>query len=363
MRRVMLFTGHYHASARRAGFHWLANAYHRLGWDVTFVTTSLSWLSVARRDFRLAYPVRAEAGRMVEVRPGFRSFVHFAPYHPANLRRGWLNAASSPLFARYGRRLPRVLEAAVAEAGLLIFESTPGLLLFERCRGLNPAARTVYRVSDDLRLLQNHPAVIAAERRIAPRFDLVSVPSSYMAGLFPGLENIQLQLHGLELEAFDGEHENPYEPGTVNLVFVGNSHFDHDFLRRALAQFPGYRFHVIGPIEGLPESPNLVAYGEMPFAATVPYLQHASAGLQTLAYRPGAESFSDSLKVLQYTYCGLGVVAPDFLDSPRANVFHYQPGDDASIGAAIEAALGTERTAVDRSGIHSWDELAEELAA
>jgi 2-beta-glucuronyltransferase len=362
-RRVVLFSGHYYQSRRRAGFHFLADAYHRSGWEVTFATVALSWLSVVRRDPRMAYPVRAESGRMRTLAPGLDSFVLFTRLHPANLRSRLLNQVSAPLFRTYGKALAGALEQAVAHADLLVFESTPGLLLVDRCRAINPQARYVYRVSDDLRLLGSHPVVLEAEGRLAPTFDLVSVPSAPMADLFPGLSNVLVQPHGLLKEVFDADSTSPYNPGQVNLVFVGNSWLDHQFLSRASELFPDWQFHLIGPLADLPGRPNIHAYGELPFAATVPYIQHASAGLHTLAFAPGAEAFRDSLKVVQYTYCGLGVVAPEFLRSPRSNVFYYRPADDASISAALSSAVALDRRTVNRSEIRDWLQLAEELAA
>ncbi len=60
MKRVVLITGHYWNSKRKAGFHWLADAFLRQGWEVVFFTAPpapLSLLSVIRRDYRLDYPV------------------------------------------------------------------------------------------------------------------------------------------------------------------------------------------------------------------------------------------------------------------------------------------------------------------
>lgn len=358
----MLLSGHYFGSKRRAGFHFLAEAYHRLGWDVTFVTVSLSWLSVLRRDYRLQYPVRAEAGAAKELAPGLRSYVHFTTLHPANLRHPLLNRASSPVFRTYGRRLPRELAGYIRAADLVVFESTPGLLLVPAARALNPAARFVYRVSDDLRLLANHPVVIEAEAANLATFDLVSVPNAHMAGLFEGAP-IATQPHGLDFDSLEGAGPSPYRPGRLAAVFVGNARFDHDFLQRAARLRPDIDFHVIGPIAGLPEAANVHAHGELPFRETLPWLRHAGLGLHTLAYSPGAECFATSLKVLQYTYFGLPVVAADFLRSSFTNIRYYRPGDDASIAAAIDAALAIDRTQVDRSTIRSWDDLAQELAA
>lgn len=40
--KIVLLSQHVLDSARRAGFHWLADAFWRAGWDVTFVTTGIS---------------------------------------------------------------------------------------------------------------------------------------------------------------------------------------------------------------------------------------------------------------------------------------------------------------------------------
>jgi 2-beta-glucuronyltransferase len=362
LKRVLLVSGHYLQSERKAGFHWLAEAYWSMGWDVTFVTASLSWLSVLRKDSRLGYPVREEANRLVPVRGRLSSFVLFTAYHPANLRSNVLNALSTPLFKRYDRARLDQLERAVTAADLIIFESTPGLLLFDRFRAMNRGARFVYRVSDDLRLLRNHPVVIKTERAVSPEFDLVSVPSRSMQALFPGASNLRLHMHAVDKTLLDAPSKSPYGDCGPNAVFVGNSHFDYDFLERACRLMRDWTFHIIGPIAGLPSAPNVVSYGSMPFAQTVPYIQHADAGLQIRSYGEGAESLSDSLKVLQYSYCGLGVVAPDFLSSQRPNMFTYRRGDAISIREALEAARNFTGRPFDRSDIRSWEELAEDLA-
>ena len=363
--RVVLVTGHYWGSQRRAGFHWLADAYHRLGWEVLFFTSSLSWLSHLRGDFRLKYPdLRNNRNRLCQVMQNFHSFVWFTPFHPANLRSGFLNRLSSPLFKRYANFSLGEAEDWLRSADLFIFESTPGLLLFERFKRLNPGARFVYRVSDDLRLLKNHPIVIEAERKFAPRFDLVSVPSDYLRKVLGDMgAHAELHHHAIRKDLFDKHYPNPYEglPGP-HLVFVGVSYFDHTFLEIASRLFPEWQFHIIGPIERKVQRANIHYYGEMPFVKTIPYIKWADIGLANWSYAPGAESLSDSLKIIQYTYARLPIVAPAFLRSPRSNIVFYQPGDDASIKGAIQKALEINRSSICVSAIYSWEDLALRLA-
>src|SRR5262249_14487915 len=159
----------------------------------------------------------------------------------------------------------------------MIFESKPGLLLYEQCKRLNPRARYVYRVSDDLRWLRSsHPVVVQAEERYAPQFDLISVPSAALLQRFRHLQQAMLHTHGIRKDLFTDECPNPYQSGWErHVVFVGTAYFDYNFLKIASASFPQWAFHIIGPIPRLPQRANVFAYGELPFADTIPYLQHA----------------------------------------------------------------------------------------
>lgn len=365
MKTVVLITGHYWGSKRRAGFHWLADAFHRLGWRVVFFTSTLSWISYLRGDHRTHYKdVWRFRNRIFEVKPGFYSYIWLTPFHPVNLRLDFLNHLSTPLFNFYSRLPLGEIETFLRQADLVVFESTPGILLAKRFHWLNPRARFVYRVSDDLRFLRNHPVVLKAEVQALSYFQLVSVPSESLFRRFAPIHpNVRLHYHGIRKDIFDRPHPNPFggHPGP-HLVFVGVSHFDDDFLVRASRLFPQANFHVVGPLPRAVVAPNVFYYGELAFAETVPFIVHAQVGLATRSYAPGAESLSDSLKIIQYSYAGLPIVAPDFLPTTRANVIKYRPGDDDSIGRAINEALAFDRSQVDRSGILSWEELATALA-
>lgn len=358
MKRVVLITGHYWNSKRKAGFHWLADAFWHQGWEVVFFTAALSWLSVIRRDYRLAYPVLEQANQLQQMRSNFWSYVWFTPWHPANLRSNLLNYISRPLFRAYSQLPLGAAESLLQDTDLFIFESTPALLLFDKCKQLNPQAQFIYRVSDDLRFLRNHAVVLETEERIAPQFDLVSVPSQHIYRLFAGLPNLELNFHGIQKDLFKQEYANPYAiSDTPHVVFVGNSYFDCNFLEQASQLFPNWQFHIIGPINNLPERKNIIVYGELPFESTIPYIKHADIALQTLAYSSGAECFTDSLKIIQYSYCQLPIVAPAYLSSLRTNLFYYQPGDGTSIYQALIAAQACDRSQISTDKIYSWEEL------
>lgn len=363
MKKSLLVTRHYLESKRRAGLHWLADAYWRAGWEVIFFTGAISRLSRLRGDYRFAYPVRREANRVKWLSQRLASFVWYTKWHPANLRSSLLNWLAGGLFARYGELPLGPSEPLVKAADLIIFESTPALLLFDRFKRINPHARYVYRASDDLRLLKNHPVVIQAEDRYTPLFDLVSAPCQYILDRFAHLPHAALHHHAPCREILDRDTPSPYKGDwDAKAVFAGQAMFDCDFLARAARLMPKWAFHIIGDIRRLPHRANVFAHGEMAFAELAPFIKHADVGLQTLEYRHGGECFTDSLKVIQYTYCRLPIVAPQFLRSERTNMFYYTPGDDESIRSAMQAALQFDRSAIIPAEIGTWDQLAKELA-
>jgi 2-beta-glucuronyltransferase len=331
--------------------------------EVLFLTCPLSLLSIIGRDNRLQDGLLQKRNRLIREQDGIWSFVWFTLWHPANLRFDILNKISSFLFKYYSSFSLGESESFIKTADMFIFESSAALMLYPRLKKLNPTARFVYRVSDDLRLLKCHPVIIKAEEDFAKEFDLVSVPNVEMLKLFnDDKTNLELSLHGINKRIFDIEYPNPYEDiDRPNLVFVGISHVDIDFFERASRIFPEWMFHVIGPINGLPDRPNVKAYGEMNFADTLPFIKHADIGLATRSYEPGAESLGDSLKVIQYSYCRLPIVAPHFLNSSRSNMFFYSAGDDTSISSALLNALSFNRAGFNRDDILSWEELAEKL--
>jgi 2-beta-glucuronyltransferase len=269
---------------------------------------------------------------------------------------------SAPVLKQYSRFSLGEAEPEIASADLLVFDSDHGLLLFDRFKRLNPRARFVYRVSDHIPMLRHHPLLPTQEERILPRFDLISVPSSFFRERFADVPNVHLHYHGLEKDLFDRPAANPYPRPGLNVIYVGKYHFDAESVRRAIRLFPEWSFHVFGEVGELPPAANLTCYGERPFAELVPYLKYADIGLQTLSYTPGAECFTDSLKMHQYTYCRLPIVAPRFLQNARQHVFYYEPGDDESIRRALLEASRFERTRISATGIHSWDEIAAKLA-
>lgn len=363
-RRAVFFSQHVLTSRRRAGMYFLARAYHALGWRVTFVTVGLSWLSTLKRDPRLEDASPAARNRLVEVEPGLFSYAWMPAFHPINPGRLAVNRLAGPLFRLYPRLPASGLAAEVAAADHLVFESSAGAMLVPWARALNPGARMIYRVSDDLRVLGAHPVVIAAEQAAVPEFALISVPSPLLAGLFPGCGSVRYQPHGLNTAAFDRPGPSPYGQDEVAVVSVGDMLFDAEAAAAACAARPDWRFHFFGGHGHPPDVPNAVRHGERAFDEIVPYVRHARLGAAFYRPAPGAAYLADtSNKLMQYAYCRLPAIAPDFVADDRPHLFGYRPGDPASVADALRRAETADCDALPFPAARPWTEVAAEVIA
>lgn len=359
MKKVVLITGHYWNSKRKAGFHWIADAFLSQGWEVLFLTTGFSLFSIPRRDHRLQYVLLKEINQIHQSQPHLWSYVSFTPFHPANLRSSWLNHIFNSVFEDYTNQVN--LDPCIdwlKTADLFIFESTSGLMLLNRIQTLNNHAKYVYRVSDDLHCLKSHLSLLRYEDFSLSYFDLISTPSPTLQQRFQDRHHlVKLDYHGVRRDLFDRTYENPYDNDCHNVVFTGIAYFDLEFIDIASQAFPSWKFHILGPIKKLPRRSNILAYGECHFMNTIPYLKYADLGLQTLTYRLGAESFTHSLKTIQYTYCKLPIVAPNYLKSTLPHWYNYKPSVKSSIIDTLQQAIQHPRIDILIKDIQSWDEI------
>lgn len=343
----------------------MAQSLADLGYDTLFVTTPLSPFSRFTHEKRWDYCSASHLNKIEPVSPNLSMSVYSPLYTPISLTGNPLvDLLFRPLGRIYGARTPSYLSSWIGSADLIIFESTASILLFEAVKAINPEAKIVYRVSDALESLLPQPWILMYEKEISPFFYLISVPSRFLYDKFASFHP-SLHYHGIDKSLFETRMEIPSSFGThsKNMVFIGNAYVDDTFIRIASELFPQFGFHIIGPVKTGSNADNVISYGELPFLETIPYLQHADAGLHTLRYSNSLASYSDSLKVIQYTWCRLPIIAPDSIPSERAHMHYYHYDDPQSIRRSIETALRFDRQTVDRSGIYDWKELTSKILA
>lgn len=359
MKKVVLLTYHYYNSRRKAGFHFLADSFKKKGFEVTFITSVASLLILIKRDYKVYEPLFFKNLLKPMYFNGIKSIINFSFLHPVS--RGPISLEN--LFSLFFK-LNSVSKKEINNADYIIFESTPALLFFQDVRKINPKAKLIYRMSDDLEVLKIARKVIEYEKEILKKFDLVSVPTKIMYDKYSKTSpnNVKLHFHGIDKELYDKCKLSPYKEGTINHVFVGNSYLDENFLYIASESFPNHLFHIIGAFKKNIKRKNVIYYGQMLFEKTIPYVKFASTGLQIRSnIRNAAKTLADSLKVLQYTYCKLPIIAPSVIPAHhRKNFFYYEYDNKDSIRRCIENALNFDKN-IFCEDIYSWDELIEAL--
>ena len=362
---IVLLSNHWYPSPRRAGFHHLADSWHAQGHSITFATVGFSWISYLRRDFRTRYTGIWQARNVLQhIRPGLDSYVHFTPLHPHTTLMPALDNLLAGFMKKYDHYALGPLQERIRQADAVVYESNAALYLVRRCRALAPQAQHIYRVSDDIRTMRSTPAgMITLEQQVAPDFSCISVPCTALAQKFAILPTVRVHFHGLNKNAFDACTASPYAPDTVNAVFSGLGFYDTQAVHLMAASNPLVKFHILGIARPARDVPlNVTYYGELPFPQTIPYIKFANCGLYTLepSSRP-MQAYTDSLKVMQYRYCGLPIVAPNFLDLHRKGVFYYAPGDASSCQGVVQQALQSGRNATYALEVHTWDEVAKKI--
>jgi len=361
MKTIVLLSGHYYNSKRKAGFHFISESLSKTGNNVTFITAVFSIINILRgNDYRLSYKSFRKNIIFPQKYGNIKSIINLSLMHPLNNCNRYIERFSALLYTLNFRCIKEIKKADV-----IIFESTSALLFFKRIKKINPDAKLIYRVSDDLSAIHSPRIVINLEKKILEDFDYVSVPSLsiYQNKYKYTKRNINIDYHGIDKFLFDNCNKSPYRDDTINLIFIGTSNLDLQFIDIASSFFSDYIFHIIGPFKRIITQKNVIYYGELDFNETVPFIKNATIGLHTIkCHLNYANTYSDSLKVIQYSYCQLPIIVPEIMKANhRENFFYYIYDDIDSIRIAIENALKMDRRRINKEGIYSWDDLAKKL--
>jgi len=364
-RNIVVLTSHaFLRGYRKASIHFIASRWAEQGHDVNFLTIGHSWLTLLKDRPRFRALSQGQANRFQTIDANLRAGAYLPPLHAFSSRNRFLNVANATLFRLYGSYLPRFARSAIADADLVLIESGSALAFFGQIKTLNSKARTLYFCRDLLRSIGAARVLQDIEAAQIGRFDAVCVPSERLGALLPPGGRVKVIPQGVDAALFDREQPSPYQAGSRNAVSIGNMLFDQASVAAMAAAAPDVNFHVFGAAWIGWASPNIVIYGERDFESIVPYLQHADFGIAP--YRLTADEVylaESSLKLAQYSYCGLPILLPDLVPFARANGIAYRLGGEAAWREKIDAALAMRRSPTFRDGIMTWDEVARQTLA
>ncbi|RJE71716.1 hypothetical protein [Reichenbachiella sp. MSK19-1] len=362
--KVLLISKHIANSKRKAGFHHLADAFYRLGHDVTFVTSPLSLLDFVKRDYRFRTLEIGTLRKILYCENSYSSYVYFTLFHPFNSSFWLVNLALKFIVNQYRLIRSSSFISLIRVAEVVVVESTAAILLVKEIKRLNPLCKVIYKASDDIVFHDLHPSILKAETELGNYISFASVPTGSMYKRFTSFLNkgsLYFDKHAINKDLYTKEYSSPYI-GNNNAIFIGTWLFDKDCIEILAKHSPDWRFYLIGPLEQCISLPNVIFIGELKFEETIAYIKYANIGLHTIPYMgKGVESLKDSLKSMQYSYFQIPTLAPDFLATDRLNIKYYTPNDESSITSSFEMLISMNKKDLPKIEMKDWVEVAKEF--
>ena len=357
MKRAVLLTGHFPFQKRRPSMLWVSHHLRGAGWHMTHVTVGYSWLSKVFGDVRLTALDHPPHRGTHHHGPHLTSIYSLPLVHPVKTKSAPLNRWLEPGCRLFTNHWCRRLHTPLAQADLVICESGPPVLLGPLLAEQAPQAARIYRVSDDIRLLNAPDILLRAERDHRP-FTRISTASPHIAARFADHPNVTLDPIGIPHADLKVSIADPYprpHPGPI-AVCAGTTLLDTAALTRLADARPRWQIHVLGRLrETPPAQPNITWHGEQDFETTRAHIAHADIGLAPYRDEPGAAyQTTNSNRILLYRYHGLPTLGPDRL---------CHPSIPSIIGYNSPQALDRcETWKRDPEAVPDWKELADRLS-
>ena len=352
MKRAVLLTGHFPHQKRKASLLWVSSHLQNTGWHVTHATVGYSWLSSLRRDARLSTLPSPPVRGLQVVSSTLTTLYSTPPIHPFRARLKAANTWLEPFFDYFICHWKHRLRAPLTSADLVICESGPPILLAPVLARYARNAHRIYRVNDDIRLLNAAPSLVRAEATQMAHFTRISTASPVLAKRFAQHPNVTLDPMGIPHEELKETPPNPYTTSRLSAVCAGTTQIDLNKLADIASARPNWDIHLLGRLKSRPPRlRNLHWYGEKPFYETLGYIAHADVGLAAYVDAPGIEyQATNSNRILLYRHFGLPVLGPDRLtNSAMPGIIGYGDRD-------VWRRCETQRRNPEQ--IPDWSELA-----
>ncbi|WBO23854.1 hypothetical protein PBT88_06970 [Sphingomonas abietis] len=279
-----------------------------------------------------------------------------------HFRYEWLNKILGRLAIRLSAKLSKRITDALSKTDIFIIDSGSSVTYFPELKRQFPAAKFIYNAADSLRAVGAPSYLLPMERIAIMNSDLVRCPSSLLAKILLGGSNILVIPQGVLVDQFNICHTSPYPSGTINIVSIGSTLIDLVAIADLARSHPQIQVHVLGLTQQDNMPTNAIFHGEVSFRETIPFVKFANAGLAAYKLDEGSAYIAESsLKLLQYRFCNLPIIAPEMIPDGE-DVFTYIEGDEGSIARATTRALGHFDSKSPRNvSILSWDDVAGRL--
>ena len=332
MKRAVLLTGHFPGQKRRPSLLWVSDHLQRTGWHVTHAVVGYSWLSRLRADKRLSTLDCPPKPGTERLSASLTCLYGLSPLHPFSTGLRPLDALLRPLHGVFPAYWSPKLAGHLAHAQLVIAESGPPVMLAPIIARHAPRAARIYRINDDIRLLNAPHWLTTLEHQNSLYFTRISTASPYLARRFATHPNVTLDPMGVPQNRLKVSISDPFRARLHSKIAVcaGTTQIDIQAITRIARDRPNWQIHVLGALKAPPPAlPNVTWHGEQSFETTLAYIAHADIGLAPYPNRPGIEyQATNSNRILLYRHFGLPILGPDRLCQPSVpSIIGYrQPG-------------------------------------
>lgn len=320
MKRIVILTGHFPNQKRRGSILWVSQHLQEMGWHVTHVTVGYSWLSLLKTDRRLKALDHKPRRGTHNVSKSLTTVFGYSPLHPVNLGHDVLNVIGAGLSGLFTGFWAAKLREPLANADLVLCESGAPVLLAPILSKFAPDVPRIYRVNDDISLLNAPQYLLDDEQNLSSHFTRISTASPYLKARFSH-PNITLDAMGIPRALVQIKTTSPYgeKHNFKNAICAGTTQLDLDALVRIAQLKPLWRLHVVGSTRlKKPDLSNIVFHGEKSFVDTVRYVAHADIGLAPYLDKEGIQyQTTNSNRMLLYRHFGLPIIGPDRLCHPE----------------------------------------------
>jgi 2-beta-glucuronyltransferase len=354
--KVTLIVAHDYDSKRKVGFHYWADYLVAHGHEVDYVSVGKSYL------FKLFdRPIPKTRNKWISISDKLSVYNWVSWIHPI-LNKPIINHLLTPVFRLIPFQFGAENYERLATSDVVIVESGIGLAMIPLIKKINKNLKVIYEASDRLKTVGAHPYVIEVENSAKAYLDLIRVPAEVMLDDFKDVTHIPVKYipQGISKIAFDSNTlPSPYT-SEKNAVSVGDMLFDEALITKLAEAYPDWKFHLFGRNAKLKQNlPNVVTHGECKFDDIVPYIKYANIALAPYRNAPNCEYLSQSsLKLLQYKYCNIPIVAPKFASTESAGFFAYDT-PDLAVKAFCNAMQYKSEGLSDQ--ILSWDDMLDKV--
>lgn len=350
--KVTLIVAHEYDAKRKVGFHYWADYLVENGHEVDYVSVGKSYFFPFFKR-----PLPAIKNSWISISDKLKVYNWVSWVHPI-LNKAALNWILMPLFRLIPHQFGQSNYQRIAQSDVVIVESGIGLAMIPFIKNLNKNVKVIYEASDRLKTVGAHPYVIEVENSAKAYLDLIRVPAEVMLDDFKDVTHILVKYipQGISKIAFDSNTlPSPYT-SEKNAVSVGDMLFDEALITKLAEVYPDWKFHLFGRNAKLKQNlPNVVTHGECKFDDIVPYIKHANIALAPYRNAPNCEYLSQSsLKLLQYKYCNIPIVAPKFASGSTSGTYAYEDWESA-IKAFADASTSSSSSL--NEAVMSWDEV------